>query len=326
MNMKDKDTLVSVIIPAYNTQDYIGDMLDCVINQTYSNIEIIVVNDGSKDNTRDIIEDKCRDDHRIHLINIPNGGVSNARNLGIQKSKGAKIFFWDSDDIIEPDTIELCLNYSNEHSVNAVLYGYADRVNGVNQKPHVSKLKSKYSGKEVQTELLPKFIGHSFDDVNAWIEGRASMREGKENNALWHMMFDSSTIKKNNLQFDTNLSLGEDTIFNCMYFLHETSVGYLNKCCYYLTMRETGANLTSLRNPRKRIEDKTKLVRARTEVDSLALTKSGFDTHQHWEGTLVFSAIEMALMMSKAHPNADVNFLHLYKSYMGLPQVRKALR
>ena len=124
--------LVSVIIPAYNTAPYIGRMLDCVINQTYKNIEIIVVNDGSTDDTLSIVENYAKKDNRFVVIDIPNGGVSNARNVGIKKSKGEKIFFWDSDDVIEHTAIEKCLDYSLKHCVNAVAYGYAN----IQGKPH----------------------------------------------------------------------------------------------------------------------------------------------------------------------------------------------
>ena len=92
---------VSIIIPAYNTEEYIDDMLDCVVNQTYQNIEIIIINDGSTDSTLNHIKKYQEKDNRIICVNIPNCGVSNARNIGINLAKGNKIFFWDSDDVIQ---------------------------------------------------------------------------------------------------------------------------------------------------------------------------------------------------------------------------------
>ena len=88
-----KNILVSIIIPAYNTSAYIGPMLQSVINQSFRNLEIIVVNDGSKDNTLEIVESYAKKDKRFTVVDIPNGGVSNARNIGIKKCHGDKNFF-----------------------------------------------------------------------------------------------------------------------------------------------------------------------------------------------------------------------------------------
>ena len=92
--MEGEKTLVSIIIPAYNTAQYIDAMLECVINQTYQEIEVIIINDGSKDDTLEKIETFAKQDRRIVVINIPNGGVSNARNIGIQMACGKKNFLY----------------------------------------------------------------------------------------------------------------------------------------------------------------------------------------------------------------------------------------
>lgn len=97
-------TVVSIIIPAYNCEKYIADAINSCINQNYSNIEIIVVNDGSTDSTKEIVEEFLVDP-RVKLINQENQGVSTARNVGINNSSGKYITFLDSDDTLAPDTI-----------------------------------------------------------------------------------------------------------------------------------------------------------------------------------------------------------------------------
>lgn len=99
--------LVSIVIPAYNAEKTIVKCLDSIVNQTYKNLEIIVVNDGSKDKTKEIIENYG--DHRIVLINKENGGVSSARNKGIDVAQGEYITFIDSDDYVAHDYIEALL-------------------------------------------------------------------------------------------------------------------------------------------------------------------------------------------------------------------------
>lgn len=153
--------LVSIIIPAYNTELYIEEMLECVCRQTYWNLEIIVIDDGSTDSTALKVEVKQKEDERIQLLKIKNGGVSNARNVGIENAHGEKVFFWDSDDIIEYDTIENVVNFCVKNDVNAVLYGYANFVNGKKGDKFPTKLRYIYRDREILNDLFPSFIGHS---------------------------------------------------------------------------------------------------------------------------------------------------------------------
>lgn len=108
--------LISIIIPAFNIEQYIERCLDSVIVQTYKNIEIIVVDDGSTDGTRKIIESYVRKDQRIQGIYKKNGGVSSARNQGIERARGDYIGFVDGDDMIESDMYEFLID-------NAIKYG-----------------------------------------------------------------------------------------------------------------------------------------------------------------------------------------------------------
>ena len=104
----EKASKISIIIPAYNVEKYISKCIYSILNQTYTNLEIIIVNDGSTDNTRRICED-YKDD-RIKLINTLNGGVSQARNIGLDNVTGDLITFIDPDDYVESDYISLLYN------------------------------------------------------------------------------------------------------------------------------------------------------------------------------------------------------------------------
>ena len=98
--------LVSVIVPAYNAEAYIAHTLNSVLSQTYNNIEVIVVDDGSNDETANIVESIIQSDDRVTLLQQPNSGVAAARNLAIQKSRGEYIAPIDADDIWYPQKIE----------------------------------------------------------------------------------------------------------------------------------------------------------------------------------------------------------------------------
>ena len=100
------EDLISVVIPVYNVEKYLSKCLESIINQTYKNIEIICVNDGSEDNCSKILSEYKKRDNRIKIINKENGGLSSARNAGIDISTGKYITFIDSDDYIDEDCIE----------------------------------------------------------------------------------------------------------------------------------------------------------------------------------------------------------------------------
>lgn len=101
--MNDK---VSVIVPVYNSSAYLEKCIDAILNQTYRNTEVILVNDGSTDDSPAILNDYAAKDERIRILNKENGGSSSARNLGIKEASGKYICFCDSDDYFEPDMIE----------------------------------------------------------------------------------------------------------------------------------------------------------------------------------------------------------------------------
>ena len=105
-----ENKLISIIIPIYNVQSYLKRCLDSVINQTYKNLEIILINDGSTDSSVQIAADYAAKDSRVKLITQPNGGLSNARNHGLKVATGEYISFIDSDDYVTPDYIEYLYN------------------------------------------------------------------------------------------------------------------------------------------------------------------------------------------------------------------------
>lgn len=108
--------LISVVIPVYKVEKYLGKCLDSIINQTYKNLEIIVVNDGSPDNCSKIIEEYSKKDKRIKVINKVNGGLSDARNVGIENSNGKYISFVDSDDYVSKYYFETLYNNLNKYN------------------------------------------------------------------------------------------------------------------------------------------------------------------------------------------------------------------
>lgn len=102
--MQEKE-LVSIIVPVYNVETYVSKCIDSIVNQNYSNLEIILIDDGSKDNSSKICDEWSTKDRRIKVFHKKNGGVSSARNYGIKKSSGKYVCFVDSDDYLAPEFV-----------------------------------------------------------------------------------------------------------------------------------------------------------------------------------------------------------------------------
>ena len=125
-----KTKCVSVIVPVYNSELYLGRCLDSVIKQTYRDLQIILVDDGSPDNSSEIAECWMKKDSRIKVYHKKNGGLSDARNVGIDKSKGDYISFVDSDDTLEDNFLEEAFSLINGNDLDLVIGGYNEVKNG----------------------------------------------------------------------------------------------------------------------------------------------------------------------------------------------------
>lgn len=114
--------LISVIIPVYNVEKHLKKCLDSIVNQTYKNLEIILINDGSIDNSGEICEEYAKKDKRIIYMSKKNGGVSSARNFGLSLATGDYYHFPDSDDYLELDTYEYLLGLLDKHKCDSVAF------------------------------------------------------------------------------------------------------------------------------------------------------------------------------------------------------------
>lgn len=113
---------VSVVIPIYNVENYLEEALNSIINQTKKELEIILVNDGSTDDSYKIAKEFKKKDSRIILINKKNGGLSSARNAGLKIATSKYIYFFDSDDVLDLETLNSCYNYAEKFSLDVLLF------------------------------------------------------------------------------------------------------------------------------------------------------------------------------------------------------------
>ena len=123
---EEYEELISVVIPIYNTEQYIGKCLNSILSNDYSNLEVVCVNDGSTDSSLSIIHEYEKKDSRIRIIDIPNGGVSNARNIGVNVSTGNIIAFIDSDDFVHPQYFSIMYHFLKKYKVDMVASMYSE--------------------------------------------------------------------------------------------------------------------------------------------------------------------------------------------------------
>lgn len=159
------ETLISIVIPVYNSELYLKKCLDSVLAQTYHNIEVILVDDGSTDNTPSICDNYAKLDSRINVIHQSNHGQANARNAGILNSHGQYLSFVDSDDFVEPDYIEYLwrLLKGNDASISICGHSYYYN-NGSKPIPKGETYKLHFSGEQALEEML--YQKHF--DANPW--------------------------------------------------------------------------------------------------------------------------------------------------------------
>lgn len=203
---------ITIIVPIYNAAEFVALCLESIVNQSYSNIEVILINDGSTDNSSRIIDDFASNDERIKIINQKNLGVSVARNRGIDNATGKYIIFIDADDyLLDIRALENVHTTSVGHPCDVIMYDikYEDK------KTHYPLNEGGYFSKEDIDSFLFEVI------------------KEEHFNSPCNKLYSKEILNKYNIRFDKNIKIGEDLLFNIDYFKHCSSLYYLNNNLYY---------------------------------------------------------------------------------------------
>ena len=209
------EPLVSVIVPVYNVEKYLNKCVDSIVNQTYKNLEIILVDDGSPDNCPQMCDDWAEKDSRIKVIHKENGGVSSARNTGLDKANGEYISFIDSDDYIDKDMFKTLLD-KDYSSYDLVEYGFTS------------------DKKSVNTDSFENDI-----ILNNTEECILNLIKGIINPSVCDKLYNSKHISS--IRFNKSKSIGEDYLFNFAYLLNIEKIIIINKPLYFYSERKNSA-------------------------------------------------------------------------------------
>ena len=219
--------LISIIMPIYNSEKYLNRSIESIMNQTYNNIEIILVNDGSKDNSLEICTNYQEKDNRIKLINQENKGVSFARNRGIDEATGDYIMFTDSDDYIEKNMIEDMVAKITKDDIDLVISGI--KMNYIRNGQVVGEEKYQLKDKMYSIEEMLNDILIDIDLI--CICGPCCK------------LYKRKILKKNNIKFTNEFTMGEDTWYNLDYLDVCTGKVVTLSNIYYNYMRENPDSL-----------------------------------------------------------------------------------
>lgn len=259
MNNNLENNLISIIIPIYNSEKYLPRCIESVINQDYKNIETILINDGSIDNSEKICNKYVLNDNRIKLINTSNNGQSSARNKGIKTSKGEFIFFIDSDDYIENNALGSLIKDYEKNETDLII-GDFRKINEKN-----AFINSGHERFFLDSKLLTQ------KDTLSYVEEYL-----KKPNRFplfvysWGRLFKSSIIKKNNIFFNTGISTFEDVAFNFDYLKYSNRISFVNNPIYDHQIYDnySSATMTIGNNPKKLFGYKYALKKVRDYLEN----------------------------------------------------------
>ena len=204
--------LVSILVPVYNVEAYLSQCLDSLINQTYNNLQIVLIDDGSKDNSWSIMQDYATKDNRIEIYHQENAGVATTRNNLLEKIKGEYVLFVDSDDWIELDMVEFLINKAINEGTDMVVCG-----NVVNDtRPALDYTEEIWP----QDKVIKEFLRHVHF-----------------NGSLWNKLISFRLLKKQPA-FHREISYGEDALFTWQLIQEVQNVVVTNKQLYHYRMNE----------------------------------------------------------------------------------------
>ncbi|MFV0484950.1 MAG: glycosyltransferase family 2 protein [Candidatus Saccharimonadales bacterium] len=216
-----KNVAISIIIPAYNAEKTIGRIIEKTLNQPYRNIELIVVNDGSKDRTEEVVGGYMGD-KRLIAISQANRGASAARNAGIRMATGKYIMFFDADDDVVSTMIEKMFDAAEKNGECLVVCA------------------TKFGEKRV---LAPEKGGIVRESIKKHVVG-SILKDGLLYSPC-NKIYRNDVVKKNQIVFDEKIKYGEDLIFNLAYFAQMKSIYYIKEPLYIYEYSKNGSSATT---------------------------------------------------------------------------------
>lgn len=221
---KIEEPLITIIVPVYNGEKYIDKCVNSVLNQEYKNIEMILINDGSKDNSKEILDKWSQANERIKVIHQENAGVSAARNKGIEAAQGSYVTFVDVDDYIARDFVSYYYNLIKENNAEIALTPMPQKFDD--------------DSENVATNIE--------DSIQIWNGEKTACEMLYYNIAIgpWNKLISKELINRNNIKFNTKLSYGEGFNFSVDCFQRAKKIAVGKRKVYYYRVNNPNSAMT----------------------------------------------------------------------------------
>ena len=209
---------ISVVIPIYNASEFLDDAFDCLLNQTFIDFELLCVNDGSKDDSLEILNDYASKDSRIKVIDKENGGCGSARNRGLDEASGDYIYFFDPDDILEKNTFELAYDSASKNNSDMVVF----KANVFDKNGISNRQTFFYYDKTIKKE---KFNNLTFEDIRGYVL--------KGGYAPWSKLYKKEFLDSYD-DFKFNIGLAFDDVpYHVKSMIRAKRISFINEILYH---------------------------------------------------------------------------------------------
>lgn len=275
--------LISVMVPVYNAEQNLPKCIESLMAQTYENIQIVLVNDGSKDGSLEVCRHYAEKDFRIKIVNKENGGEGAARNRGIQEADGVYICFADADDYVKPDFVKSLYELLKKYEAELSICGFIE-------------LKDR--------EIINETIG----DVQIMTQAEAMenlLKQTSFRGYVWNKMFSLNIIKEKHIQFDESLAIWEDVLFIFQYIKYIEKAVYNPNPMYYYIFWEN--SVSHKKNYLEVVERSYSAIRAKDQI--IKMIPSEYDqVKRQIDIRYVQSALSVLRNVGYIKPNIDSKY------------------
>lgn len=238
--MSSRKALVSIIVPVYNTQEYLHQCVQSLLSQTYTHLEILLVDDGSPDECPALCDIYAAKDNRIQVFHKENGGLSSAREAGIRNASGDYIMIVDSDDWIDLDTVACCVETVQKDQADCVMFGYVREHPGKSIDTLLFNSDFSYDEAQSEKKIHRRIVGLAGEELH-------EPQRIDSLSSVCMKLYRTEVARKGRIVSERVVGTSEDTIFN-LYALDGCRISYINRCFYHY--RKTNAqSITSAHKP-----------------------------------------------------------------------------
>ncbi len=240
------DNLISIIVPIYNVKEYLGKCLDSIANQTYVNLEIILIDDGSFDGSSEICDKYAGQDSRFVVVHRDNGGLVSARKCGIQRATGKYAMYVDGDDWIESDIVEKLHFIMTSENVDVAMCGYYEEHDSFGKACRHGIAPGKYDKSGLENNVYPKMIsGGNFFTWGIFP-------------TLWGKMYKRQELLEAQLKVDDRITMGEDSVCSYSVLLGADSIFISDEVLYHY--RQSDSSMIKASSEKGALRDKFRVL------------------------------------------------------------------